>query len=253
MEITIQMLGTGSAFGKKYNNNNALITCNGYKLLVDCGITAPRALFELDIQPNMINGIFITHLHADHVGGLEEVALQMMYIYKKKPTLLIPGPLRKTLWENTLKGGMESITDQLVSLENYFDIIQIEEGIPLEIHPGFTIETFYTKHILGKPSYALLLNDALFYSADTRFDPQLLNHVHAERNCSYILHDCQLYGPETVHATLPQLLTLPAEIQAKMFLMHYGDNMEDFMGRTGKMTFLKQHEIYRFPLKQDRI
>lgn len=46
MTLRIQMIGTGSAFAKKYFNNNALIYTKIGKLLVDCGITAPQALYH---------------------------------------------------------------------------------------------------------------------------------------------------------------------------------------------------------------
>src|SRR3982074_1147612 len=120
MSLSIQMLGTGFAFSKKYYNNNALVQCNGFNLLVDCGFTAPRALHDLNIKPHQIDGVFITHLHADHIGGLEEFAFQMMYTYKKKPVLFIPKALRHGLWEYSLKGGLENPAENINSLEHYF-------------------------------------------------------------------------------------------------------------------------------------
>jgi ribonuclease BN (tRNA processing enzyme) len=44
--IELLTLGTGNGFSKKYYNNNALFTLNGYRLLVDCGHTAHRSLYE---------------------------------------------------------------------------------------------------------------------------------------------------------------------------------------------------------------
>lgn len=41
MSLQLQMLGTGSAFAKKYFNNNALLGDGSFTLLIDCGITAP--------------------------------------------------------------------------------------------------------------------------------------------------------------------------------------------------------------------
>jgi ribonuclease BN (tRNA processing enzyme) len=253
MSLSIQMLGTGIAFSKKYYNNNALVQCNGYNLLVDCGFTAPRALHELNIKLHQIDGVFISHIHADHIGGLEEFAFQMMYIYKKKPSLFIPSTLRHTLWENSLKGGLENIEEKIDTLDHYFHVIEIPAGVPTEILPGFIMETIPTKHIPYKPSYGILFNHQFYYSSDSCFDRKQLETLFYQRNCTTIFHDCQLYKPEAVHATLDDLLTLPEEIQKIIYLMHYSDNMENYMGHTGHMTFVKQHEMYTIPLEMKPI
>jgi ribonuclease BN (tRNA processing enzyme) len=246
MSITIKMLGTGSAFAAKYLNNNALITCNGYNLLVDCGLTAPRALHQLQIPFDQIDGILITHLHGDHVGGLEEFAFQMLYIYKKLPVLWLPADLRTPLWENTLKGAMENKTDGFTSLTDYFEVRDLVPNHTYDIHPGFQLEILPVQHIPGKPSYGLYLNNSLYYSSDSTFDRERLITLLKEKGLKHVLHECQLMSPGRVHASLDELLTLPQELQAITLLMHYGDNMEAFRGKTGRMTFMEQHRDYVF-------
>jgi hydroxyacylglutathione hydrolase len=246
MGVRLQMAGTGSAFAKKYYNNNALIYTDDHTLMIDFGITAPASLFAMNKKMNEINGVLITHLHGDHVGGLEELAFQMKYMYGKKPTIFISPALIEPLWENSLKAGMENAAEGATTLASYFDIVPIQEKQRIEVYPGLTLEIFRTDHIPHKISYSLFLNDDLFYSADTVFNQEMLEYVHEVRKCKYILHDCQLQSPGIVHAALEQLLTLPDDIQEKIYLMHYGDDMESFRGRTGKMTFLEQHTMYDF-------
>lgn len=246
MSLFIQMAGTGSAFAKKYYNNNALIYCNHYCLMIDFGITAPTALYAMNKSFDEIDGFLITHMHADHVGGLEELAFQMRYLFGRKPVLHIPLPLIEPLWNHTLKGGLENEAEGLTKLDDFFRIIPIEEKKPRVISPGLTVEMIRTPHIPGKPSFSLIINDDLFYSADVVFNRELLDYVHASRQCRYILHDCQLMSPGVVHAALDELLTLSEDLQLKIHLMHYGDDMESFIGRTGHMTFLRQHKLYDF-------
>jgi hydroxyacylglutathione hydrolase len=248
MDITVQMLGTGSAFATKYDNTNALITCNGYQLLGDCGMTAPRTLHKLGIPFDRIDGVFISHLHADHVGGLEEFAFQMYYVFKKRPVLWIPSVLRTPIWENTLKGGMDNPVESITSLDHYFDVRELETGIPQDIHPGFRIETLPTVHIPGKPSFGLYINDSIYYSADSIFNRERLEHLYTKRGLKHILHECQLKGSSPIHASLDELLTLPAELQQITRLMHYGDHKEEFDGRTGSMTFLEQHIPFKLEI-----
>lgn len=247
MSLEIRMLGTGQAFAKNYFNNNALVSCNGYTLLIDFGITAPLAMHRMNVPLDRIDGVFVTHLHADHIGGFEELMLRLKFNYNKKPALFIEERLIAPLWEHSLKGGLEFGANGPQELNDFFHVVPLRVGVPLDIHPGFRLEIWPTRHFPGMPSYSVLINDRLFYSGDTLFDPDLIRAA-CERGCQYLLHDCQLDGHGLVHATLAELLTLPEAIQQKIWLMHYGDNMEQYIGKTGPMTFMRQHETYTFPL-----
>jgi len=244
MSIQIEMIGTGSAFAKLYYNNNALVYANGYTLLIDCGITAPMALYKMGKPFDQIDGILVTHIHGDHVGGLEEFAFQCKFVYGIKPTLYIPDSLIEPLWETTLKGGMRQ--DDHNSLESYFNVVPIAANTPFTIHEGLKVEALQTPHIPNKVSFSFILNDMLFYSADMQFYPELLDDLVKNRGIRHILHDCQLIAPGVVHASLEQLLTLPDFIQEIVYLMHYGDTMEQNVGHTGKMRFIRQQEVYTF-------
>ncbi|MDR6880238.1 MBL fold metallo-hydrolase [Bacillus sp. 3255] len=249
MSLQIQMLGTGSAFAKTFYNTSALVRSNGLNVLIDCGVTTPKSLHDLQIKPDDIDGIVISHIHADHVGGLEEIAFRLLYESNRKKTkLFLPKAIADILWENTLKGGMYNPADGFNSLEDYFHVLIIEENKPYEIGPGLTIEYIPTLHIPEKPNYSLFINGRIFYSADTRFNRDLLlQEVVDNRNCHTILHDCQLSGKGFIHATLEELLTLPEHVQERIYLMHYSDNMNEFIGKTGRMTFIRQHEVLELP------
>ncbi|TXK85789.1 MBL fold metallo-hydrolase [Paenibacillus sp. N3.4] len=249
MSLQIQMLGTGSAFAKSYYNTSALIHCQGRKVLIDCGSTTPKSLHEIGLTPDQIDGIVISHIHADHVGGLEEIAFRLLYLHnRKKIKLFITEALAGTLWENTLKGGLYNPIEGFHSLGDYFEVHLIEEHLPVLILPGLTFEYIPTLHIPNKLNYSFFINKRIFYSADLKFNEQLLlEEVFQKRNCHTILHDCQLGGKGYIHATLAELLTLPTPLQERIYLMHYDDTMSNYIGQTGSMTFLHQHEIIDLP------
>lgn len=243
MPLRLQMLGTGGAFAKTYYNNNALLYAGDFTLLIDCGITAPMALHAIGKPVDEIDAVLITHIHGDHVGGLEELAFRRKFGSGQKPILYVADNLVEPLWENTLKGGL-SQDGVIQSLSDVFDVHLLAEGQPAQLAPELKVELIRTPHIPGKPSYSLYINEEIFYSADKTFQPELLEKLVRERGCRRILHEVQLTGPGEVHTTLQQLLTLPSEIQRQILLMHYGDEMESFRGATGEMDFLRQHEVY---------
>ncbi len=240
--MKITMLGTGSAFAKAFNNNNAVIETDGRLLLVDCGITAPRALHELGYGFNDLHAVLITHIHADHIGGLEEFAFQMKFVYGRKPILYIADTLVQPIWEHSLRGGLQQ--EDAETLRDFFDVRPLAVGPRHTLMPGLEVELVPTRHIPNKPNFSMLFNGFFFYSGDTVFDPDLLASLVGERGVEVIFHDCQLHPPGVVHACLPQLLTLPAELQKRIYLMHYGDDQPEFVGRTGRMRFVGQQIAY---------
>lgn len=242
MNLRIQMLGTGSAFAKSYFNNNGLLYADEFTLLIDCGFTAPMALHQLNKSFSDIDGILISHIHADHVGGLEEFAFQMKFKYGRKPSLFIAEPLVTVLWEHTLRGGLTQ--EGITCLEDVFDVYAIEPHQPYKIADGLIVELIETPHIEGKHSYSLLFNHTFFYSADMQFQPELLYKLVESRGVTTIYHDCQLTGKGEVHTTLAELLTLPESMQSRISLMHYGDDRPEYEGKTGAMSFVNQHLLY---------
>ncbi|WP_028611183.1 MBL fold metallo-hydrolase [Paenibacillus harenae] len=237
----IRMVGTGSAFAKKFDNNNALLEQDGCCLLIDCGITLPKALYQMGLAFPEIDAVLISHIHADHVGGLEEFAFQMMFKYNRKPVLFIADTLIEPLWEHTLRGGLTQ--DPLNKLEHFFDVRPIIANTETELFPGLRVKLLPTKHIPNKPSYSFLFNDRFFYSADMRFDKELLLRL-ADGGVQTIFHDCQLEEPGVVHASLNELLTLPESVQKKTWLMHYGDTIDQYQGRTGHMRIVEPQRRY---------
>lgn len=233
------MIGTGNAFAKKYFNNNALIEQEQVKLLIDCGTTLPFALYQQGFTFNDLDGVIVSHIHADHIGGLETYAYQMKYQYNRKPKLYIANNLVDILWDNSLKGGLQQTDDE--TIHHFFNVIPLEPELAYTIAPGLELKLLPTRHIPKRSSYSLLFNESFFYSADCIFEEELLLKLH-DQNVHTFYHDCQFSEPGTVHATLSELKSLPISLQQKIKLMHYADNMPEYMNKVEPMTFVKQGE-----------
>jgi ribonuclease BN (tRNA processing enzyme) len=237
--ITIQFMGTGSAFSKRFGNTSALVFVenNGTikKLLIDCGRTTPDDLFQHGYTFGDIDAIFITHLHGDHVFGLEEAGYYGRYMLKKKPHLIFPNPKIKTdLWDKVLKGTMiNADLDRLMTFDDYFTYHVVDREAQHFFFNGVMFSVFPTNHIKNKKSYGLIIGetDFIIYSGDSLLNRDLIEIGFSE-DCQAVFHDCQLFSYDgQVHASLDQLIDLEDSFKEKIYIMHYGDDLGDYVDK----------------------
>ena len=237
--MKITWLGTGSAFTMKNYQTNALIEFDsGYKLLIDCGGDVRHALAEVGLSYLDINGVYVSHLHNDHIGGMEWLAFASYFDprYQGRPDLYISEFMVDDLWNRALSAGLASLQNKRATLETYFDVHPVEKNGSFQIdHPtespvfkliqmihfvnGFTFEL----------SFGLMFtagDDTIFITTDTQHAPNQIQDFYNE--ATVIFHDCETAPFQSgVHAHFDELATLNEETRAKMFLVHYQDNVVD--------------------------
>lgn len=263
--LSLLFIGTGSAFTKKLYQNNLLVVKGPDHVLIDCGTRTPEALSRLGLSVLTIKNYLITHSHADHIGGLEEVMLMNRYVSKTKPTMIAPATYRRYLWDKSLKGGTaynEKVNGQWLGFDDFWNVL---DPLPVpgagrelsEIQLGsIKLAMFRTMHIpdsapswrSSAPSYGIVIDDSILFTGDTRFDPGLLTFLQERYELKAIFHDCQFFDGG-VHASIHELETLPAETKAKMWLMHYGDAVEtqsENVRALGFAGFAKQWEPFDY-------
>lgn len=257
--------GVGSAFSKRHYQTNLLVIKGDDHVMVDCGSRTPQALHELGVSITDIENFFITHSHADHIGGLEEAMLMGRYVARKKPNIHIPEKYQRILWDMSLKGGgsfNERHDGKNLAFEDLWNPVR-----PTRLR-GFTRETwhanigsidlkmFRTMHIPDNAagwkdsfwSFGLVADERFLFTGDTRFDPALLDEFTAAFDLETIFHDCQFFTGG-VHAGLDELATLPAEMKKRIILVHYGDNWETMKKTVKDLGFkglAKQWTFYDF-------
>src|SRR6266576_6829467 len=91
-EMRVTLLGTGTPFPNPERFGSAiLVEVAGKRLLFDCGRGVVIRLAQVQINPKEIDGLFLTHLHSDHVVGIPDLWLSGWFLGRNKP-LPIWGP-----------------------------------------------------------------------------------------------------------------------------------------------------------------
>jgi ribonuclease BN (tRNA processing enzyme) len=233
-DIKLKFLGTGSAFSREYGNTSAIVEVTNndvtQRLLIDCGRTTPDDLHRAGYTWKDIDAIFITHLHGDHVYGLEDAGFFSYFVHKRKIHLILPEQSMKSqLWERVLKGTMmRGDLDRNMEFRDYYthEIVGKEE--PYFIFNGVMFSVYRTVHVQNKQSYGLIIGerDYIIYTGDSLLDKGLLEYA-VEDGCVAIFHDCQMMHYDgSVHASLDDLLTLDDHIRGLIYIMHYGDDIK---------------------------
>jgi ribonuclease BN (tRNA processing enzyme) len=181
-----------------------------------------------------IDAIYVTHLHADHVGGLEYMAFCTYFdpSCEKKVELYGNYSLLQDLWNNTLVGGLASIQVKQMHLEDYFDVHPIFPNGSISWE-GVELEIVQSVHIMNKfsivSSYGLMVHDpdtdlCIFYTGDTQFNPNQIRDFY--KHADVIIQDCETTPYKSgVHANFLDLITLEEDIKKKMMLVHYQANV----------------------------
>lgn len=245
MKYQIQFLGVGNAFTMPpdgdmnkcdWQSNLLVIAENGKKLLLDCGSDVRFSLAQAGHALAEIDAIYVSHAHADHIGGLEWVAFSTFFNPQlSRPKLFCADTIEKPLWDESLKGGLNSIEGRFTTMTDYFDVRRIPENGHF-VWEGIRFDMIQVVHFMSErviePSYGLMIYEdgasgapKVFWTSDTQHNPNQIKVFYEQADL--ILHDCETSPfPSGVHAHYKLgggggLISLPDEVKDKMVLYHY--------------------------------
>ncbi|MCA9683234.1 MAG: MBL fold metallo-hydrolase [Myxococcales bacterium] len=254
---TLRFLGAGGAFSRRYGTTCSLVTLpNGERWLIDCGRQAPDQLWDVGLEWHQIAGQLVTHVHGDHIFGLEDFGFQRYYqsaagvppvmLGGPRPKLIAHSAVQGEIWE-TLAASMRYLkidgNPRAGTLASYFEIIDPSSWEPPAQNPWRHSETFAfsdarviareNEHVPGKPSCSFEFHvggpgepdKIAWWSGDSTVDAAFLASI--EPRTTIYFHDCTFVDyPGQVHGAFSLLEKLPEEIRRKMVLMHHEDDIE---------------------------
>jgi len=240
------VLGVGDAFSERFRPTSLLLSYGDFFLAIDCPdmyrfvLREASAISGRELSLSAIDHVLITHVHGDHMNGLEGVGFYKRYAEGKRVTLVSSPEVREVIWDQRLIASMgtmwEDAERQELAFDEFFDYIPLSWEDVTVVGP-FRIRTRRTRHQV--PTSALMVEAGgrvLGYSCDTDFDPELIAFLEP---ADLIIHET---NPSPVHTTYSELAALPEELRARMRLIHYAD---DFDTSSSVIRPLQQGEVLR--------
>lgn len=214
--MKITTIGCGNAFSNKNFNQSFVIEEDGRRMLIDCGMQTPNALAYEGYKASDIDDIYISHLHADHVGGLEYFAF-MRYDWAKRPRtwkdvsattgkkhyaprLIANKQLLDDLWNKSLRGGLESMEGFVATLETFFIPTPVEPNIQF-VWQGWTVDLIQQIHIMSgsviMPSFGIMFSKkdhkSIYFVTDSQHcSPRQMEEYY--KRADIIIQDCECTG-----------------------------------------------------------
>ena len=202
-ELSVLLVGTGTPLPDVNRAGpSTMIAAGSHLYLVDAGVDSARNLQLWKVPLDKIDGVLITHLHSDHIGGLAEIRLQTWVAGRKAP-LKVYGPPGI---ERVVAGFNEAYAiDDSYRTKHHGAAMLPPEAVDLVAVPivipadqtttgvfdigGLKVIAVRVKHEPANPAYGYRFDfggRSVTVSGDTIYDEDL---AHAANNTDVLVHE----------------------------------------------------------------
>ncbi len=202
-QMKVTLLGTGcppavmNRFGP-----STLVEAGDQKFVFDAGRGALQRLTQLGVHWQDVQGVFLTHLHSDHVVGFPDLWLTGWLI---APGRNVPLPVWGPSGTSTMMVHLEQAYQYDISVRMTNDGVapdgakllphDIGEGVVFERN-GVKVTAFEVDHAPVKPALGYRIDYAgrsVVLSGDTRFSQNLIRHA---QGVDLLVHE--VFDPATL-------------------------------------------------------
>jgi len=238
MEWALRFHGVGGALAVELGSSMATIERHAAPwLTIDCGSEGFTAcLTHYGAPPT---AWFITHVHLDHVAGLERLFIANYFKPERRgrTRLYVPAAIvpllqqRIASYPNVLAEGGANFWDA-------FQLIPVGDAF---WHDGVRLDVFEARHHWPRTAYGLRLPGSLIWTGDTRPIPDVLR-PYAESG-ELIVHDCGLTGNPS-HSGIEDLeREYPPDWLARCIFYHYASAADGDTLQARGYRVARQHQL----------
>jgi phosphoribosyl 1,2-cyclic phosphodiesterase len=222
-DFGITVLGASHGFDPAGKTTGIMLWMGGRGLLVDPPIDSTEYLRARGVAPKLIDGIILTHCHADHDAGTFQKLLEEGQVALYTTPHVLGSFLRKY---SALSGLKEDF------LRRLFVFHPARIGAPTHVRGG-EIWFHYSLHSIPTIGFAVFYGGkSISFSADTLYDPERIVDMFKEKvigkgRCerlldfgmhhSVIVHEA---GIPPLHTPVAVLAMLPEEVKRRILLVH---------------------------------
>ncbi len=218
----LTVLGSSHGFDPSGKTTGFILWIGGRGLFVDPPVDSTADLKER-VPSKLIDGVILTHCHADHDSGSFQKILEEGRVNLYTTPTILGSFLRKY---SALSGIGEE------QLRRTFTFQPVKIGEPVRVHGG-EIRFFYALHSIPTIAFeAFFGGKTLAFSSDTLYDPERIMDIHKRKiigsaraqellgfpwRNSLVMHEA---GVPPLHTPVSALAALPPAMKENLYLVH---------------------------------
>jgi ribonuclease BN (tRNA processing enzyme) len=235
-KLTIEFLGCGNSTSKDLDHSSAVLNLGNNKLFViDFGFSAYH-LFK-DRYEKLPDAIYLTHIHLDHIGGMQSLFYDAFFKKNKPIKLFIHHSQVSSL--HAILGGLENIVAE--NSANFYDAFQL---IPVSDNfwfDDYKFTVFEARHHSANFSHGIALKGRFVYTSDTKPIPEVLM-THATQG-EVIFHDLCL-SRQPSHTYFDELDMYPDHLLSRFMFYHLHSTEDlEFLSKKG-LNYVEKNITY---------